>query len=109
MRPCPTPSDAFGTARQSGIGVDTLVLPVLRFVTCTDGSFDVILSTMVVAVSEGAFVQKQMLCWGSTSAWKWNQHRHGNCCLGVEVRNFLDAHTSLYRDPYMQIIASTIQ
>ena len=59
MRPCPTPSDAFGTARQSGIGIDTLVLPVLlRFVTCTDGSFDEILSTMVhvVAISEGAFI-----------------------------------------------------
>ena len=75
---CPTPSDAFGTARQSGIDIDTtLVLPsdavrfvtwldssglwsyqaMLRFVTCTDGSFDVIRSTMVVAVSEGAVVQ----------------------------------------------------
>jgi hypothetical protein len=56
----------------------TLALPVLlRFVTCTDGSFDEILSTMVhvVAVSEGALIQKQvlevahgqMVCWDSTS------------------------------------------
>ena len=40
---------------------------MLRFVTCMDGSFDVILSTMVVAVAEGAVVQGPMLCWGSTS------------------------------------------
>ena len=47
----------------------TLVLPsdAVRFVTCMDGSFDVILSTMVVAVAEGAVVQGPMLCWGSTS------------------------------------------
>ena len=40
---------------------------MLRFVTCMDGSFDVILSTMVVAVAEGAVVQGPMLCWDSTS------------------------------------------
>ena len=67
-----------GTARhciqRQGIDIETLVLPVLlRFVT--DGSFDVILLSMVVAVLEGAFVQGKMRFWDSTSEWKWHQHR----------------------------------
>ena len=51
----------FGTARLSGIdnryysGLWSYQA-MLRFVTCMDGSFDVILSTMVVAVSEGEII-----------------------------------------------------
>jgi len=50
------------------IDIDTGPTSALRFVT--DGSFDLILSTMGVAVSEGAFVEGQMLFWDSTSEWK---------------------------------------
>ena len=69
MRPCPTPSDAFlgGQHVRVSLTIDTtLVLPSdAASVICMDGSFDVILSTMVAAVSEGAVVEGQMPCWDS--------------------------------------------